>query len=271
MKGTKHISISRINAALALQKEDVVIEEAPLQIILTYGSENSRTTESLSVTMRTPGDDHNLVIGFLFGEGIIQSATDVTGITHTDENTLIAALAPHVTFDATKQKRNFVTSSACGFCGKTDLAIMPQQQNSNNSSFQIHSSVLMQLPAQLNNAQNLFTQTGGAHAVALFNSNGELIHISEDVGRHNAMDKLIGAMLLKNALPLSHHIVLFSGRLGYELVQKAAAAGIPAIAAIGAPTSLAIDIAKESGITVTGFLKENSFNIYCGTHCIIDA
>lgn len=271
MKGTKHINISRINAVSSSQQDDVVIEEAPLQVIITHGPENNGTTENISVTMRTPGDDHNLVMGFLFGEGIIQSAAEVIEITHKDENTLIAVLAPHVVFDVTKQKRNFVTSSACGFCGKTDFSIASHLQNNKREIFQIHASVLKQLPAQLNKAQSLFAQTGGAHAVALFNTNGELIHISEDVGRHNAMDKLIGTMLLQNTLPLSHYIVLFSGRLGYELVQKAVAAGIPVIASIGAPTSLAIDIAKESSIAVIGFLKENSFNIYCGADSIIDA
>jgi FdhD protein len=271
MQGTKNINISRINTGSALRQEDIVIEEAPLQIMLTYGPANNQTTESLSVTMRTPGDDHNLVMGFLFGEGIIQSAGDVVNTTLKDENILFVVLAPHVVFDSGKQKRNFITSSACGFCGRTDSSIMPQQGNNNTGSFQIHTSILKQLPTELNKAQSLFTQTGGAHAVALFEKDGKLIHISEDVGRHNAMDKLIGAMLQKNTMPLSHHIVLFSGRLGYELVQKAVTAGITAIASIGAPTSLAIEIAKENNITVVGFLKQSGFNIYCGELCIIDA
>lgn len=269
MQGTKHINITRINATSFLQKEDVVIEELPLQIAIVHGREDERKTENLSVTMRTPGDDHNLVIGFLFGEGIIKNAGDVLSVTQPGDDSLLATLTPNVQFDATKQKRNFVTSSACGFCGKTDMAIATQPQNNIVAGFEIHAHILQKLVLQFNNAQSLFTKTGGAHAVALFTANGELLHISEDVGRHNAMDKLIGAMLQKNALPLSNHIVLFSGRLGYELVQKAAAAGIPAIASIGAPTSLAIEIAKENNIAVAGFLKESGFNIYSAAEKII--
>lgn len=269
MKGIKHVNISRINAASATQTEDVVIEESPLQIMIVHGHDAERKTESLSVTMRTPGDDRNLVAGFLFGEGIIKDAGDVLSLTQISNDSLLATLAPHVQFDASKQKRNFVTSSACGFCGKTDVQMSTQPQNNLAQGFKIHAAVLQKLTLQLNNAQSLFTKTGGAHAVALFNSTGELLHISEDVGRHNAMDKLVGAMLQKNALPLSNHIVLFSGRLGYELVQKAAAAGIPAIASIGAPTSLAIEIAKENNIAVVGFLKESGFNMYNAPEKII--
>ena len=164
-------------------------------------------------------------------------------------------------FDTVTQKRNFVTSSACGYCGKAVIAVPGQSQNAAGNDFRLHTAVLKMLP-QLNNAQSLFATTGGAHAVALFTSNGTLLHISEDVGRHNAMDKLVGAMLQQHVLPLSHHIVLFSGRLGYELVQKAVAAGIPAIVSIGAPTSLAIAIAKENSIAVIGFMKETGFNVY---------
>ena len=164
-------------------------------------------------------------------------------------------------FDTVTQKRNFVTSSACGYCGKAVIAVPGQSQNAAGNDFRLHTAVLKNAAA-IKQCTKPFATTGGAHAVALFTSNGTLLHISEDVGRHNAMDKLVGAMLQQHVLPLSHHIVLFSGRLGYELVQKAVAAGIPAIVSIGAPTSLAIAIAKENSIAVIGFMKETGFNVY---------
>lgn len=276
MKGTKNIGMQKVESNNSIQKEDCVIEESPLQIVIEHGNENNRKQESLSVTMRTPGDDVNLVSGFLFCEGFIQKAADILSIKHIgnagDESAIMVVLAPYVYIDIESKKRNFVAAASCGFCGKTNADIISQQVFAPlNKNVQINARQLYHLPELLNTSQNLFTQTGGSHAVALINTNAELIHICEDVGRHNAMDKLVGTMLGKNLLPLKEYMILFSGRLGYELVQKSLMAGIPIVCAIGAPSSLALEFAEKNGMTIIGFLKNNSFNIYCGAERIIQS
>ena len=271
---TKSVSITKFNGdSYSETVHDKIVNESPLQIIVEYGNANNRRTENLSVTMRTQGDDFNLVKGFLFCEGIIKSAQDIISIKHIDaeENIMLVELSPNVLFNPNDKKRNFIACSACGFCGKSISDIALQSLSSINSDIKIHASVLYNLPALLKSSQGLFSETGGAHAVALANAEGEIIQISEDVGRHNAMDKMIGAMLAKNAIPLKNNIVLFSGRLSYELVQKAVAAAIPIVCAIGAPTTLAIELAEENNITVVGFLKNESFNIYCSPQRIIQS
>lgn len=286
MKGTKNISIKKIEKNNTSERSDVVIEESPLQIIIAYGEANNRKKENLSVTMRTPGSDFEMVTGFLFCEGFIQSAADILSMKFIgnpddatlQENSMLVEIATHVLFDIENKKRNFLSSASCGFCGKINADMIGQQVFSPlTNTFKINAECLYNLPELLNKSQNLFTQTGGAHAVALIapsNSPGggeknKLIHISEDVGRHNAMDKLVGFMLKKKLLPLSNYIVLFSGRLSYELLQKSLMAGIPIVCAIGAPSSLAIEMAEENGVTLIGFLKDKSFNIYCGAERII--
>jgi FdhD protein len=270
---TKNFIISKLNnGSLSSTVQDCIVNESPLQIIITHGNEEARKTEPLSVTMRTPDDDFNLVTGFLFCEGIIKNTSDILSLKHIDneQNTLLVELSPHVIFNPDEKKRNFIASSACGFCGKSINDINAQNIFiSSNAEVKINASILHKLPALLRASQSLFAQTGGAHAVALVNINGEIIQINEDVGRHNAMDKLIGAMLYKNAVPLDNHLLLFSGRLGYELVQKAVVGGFSVICSIGAPTSLAIEIAQQNNITVVGFLKNESFNIYCDAKKII--
>jgi len=280
MRGIKKISIDKIEDSGVIQKQDCIVEESPLQIIMAYGAAHGRKRETLSVTLRTPGDDFNMVTGFLFCEGIIQQSSDIITIKyagdHNDEslqeNTVLVELAPHVSFNIEEKKRNFIAAASCGFCGKTNADIIQQQVFAPlKSSIQIKSSLLHKLPGLLNAAQNIFTQTGGAHAVALISATGELVHLSEDVGRHNAMDKLIGMMLRRKLLPLGNYLVLFSGRLGYELLQKSVMAGISVVCAIGAPSTLALELAEENGITLIGFLKNNSFNIYCGAERIIQS
>ena len=273
---TKSVTITKVNdGSVSSVMQDKIVNESPLQIIVEYGSANNRQTENLSVTMRTQGDDFNLIRGFLFCEGIIKKSSDIASIKHftpaniLDEDTVLVELSPEILFNPNDKKRNFVASSACGFCGKSVSDIATTQTVAIKNEMKIHASALYNLPALLQSSQGLFSETGGAHAVALANENGEIVYITEDVGRHNAMDKMIGAMLTQNALPLKNNIVLFSGRLSYELVQKAAAAAIPMVCAIGAPTTLAIELAEENNITVVGFLKNHSFNIYCGTQRII--
>lgn len=280
MKGTKNISIHKIANNSITQKQDCIVEESPLQIIVAYGAANARKRETLSVTMRTPGDDFNMVTGFLFCESIIQQSTDILSIKYLgnpddetlQENIVLVELAAHVVFNIEDKKRNFLSAASCGFCGKTNADMIRQQLFFPiSSNMQLHAEMLYQLPDLLNASQSLFTQTGGAHAVALINASGELIHISEDVGRHNAMDKLVGAQLKKKQLPLKDHLVLFSGRLSYELLQKSLMAGISMVCAIGAPSTLAVELAEDHGVTLIGFLKNNSFNIYCGTERIIQS
>ena len=280
MKEISSVKISRYsNNILNTNIPDNIIEESPLRIIIDHGKIQNRIRENLSVTMRTPGDDLNLVAGFLFCEGIIKHASDILSMKHIgntgnknyQENILLAELAPHVSFDIEQKKRNFITSAACGFCGKSVADIQYDHFFPADRSLKIPLTVLSQLPALLNSSQSLFTKTGGAHAVALTDKDGKLVHISEDVGRHNAMDKMAGAMLARKMLPLQNSIVLFSGRVSYELVQKSIAAGIPVICAIGAPTSLALEVAQDHGITLVCFLKKNSFNIYCGAERIIQS
>jgi len=288
MKGIKNIRIKRIEKNNTSEKSDVVIQESPLQIIVACGEVNNRKKETLSVTMRTPGSDFEMVTGFLFCEGFIQSASDILSMRFIgnpvditlQENTMLVEIAAHVSFNIENKKRNFLSAASCGFCGKTNADMINQQAFIPlTNTFKINVECLYHLPELLNRSQNLFTQTGGAHAVALIalsnSPNGgeqaTLIHVCEDVGRHNAMDKLVGTMLKKKLLPLNNYMVLFSGRLSYELLQKSLMAGIPIVCAIGAPSSLAIEMAEDNGITLIGFLKNDSFNIYCGAERIIQS
>jgi len=280
MKGIKNIRIKRIEKNNTSEKSDVVIQESPLQIIVAYGEVNNRKKETLSVTMRTPGSDFEMVTGFLFCEGFIQSASDILSMRFIgnpvditlQENTMLVEIAAHVSFNIENKKRNFLSAASCGFCGKTNADMINQQAFIPlTNTFKINVECLYHLPELLNRSQNLFTQTGGAHAVALINAEGNIIYTREDVGRHNAMDKLVGYMLKRKLLPLNNYMVLFSGRLSYELLQKSLIAGIPIVCAIGAPSSLAIEMAEDNGITLIGFLKNDSFNIYCGAERIIQS
>lgn len=272
MKNIKTFYINKQTADGNIQsKEDNVVAEAPLQIIIAYSHKNERKKEVLSVTMRTPGNDFDLVTGFLFNEALIAKASDILMMRYTtdDENSLLVELSDAVEINIDESKRNFIATSACGFCGRmedTSKKILFVQPDNN---LKTGSAILYKLPDLLQSSQNLFSETGGAHAVALVSINGELLDISEDVGRHNAMDKLVGNMLKQHALPLNNHILLFSGRLSYELIQKSLMAGISIVCAIGAPTSLAIELAEDYGLTIIGFLKKESFNIYCGAQRII--
>jgi FdhD protein len=253
---------------------DELVAEEPLEIQLAYGAVAQRQQFSLALTMRTPGQDFDLVYGFLFTEGLIQSRKDVlqmryTGIQLQDsvqENSLLVELHPAVQFDPQRVQRHFYTSSSCGICGKASLEMVQL-----HSTFlipaaqpQVSPQVLLQLPEILLNQQSLFHRTGGIHAAGLFSSAGELLYLGEDVGRHNALDKVIGAALQKQNLPLSDHLLLVSGRAGFELVQKAVMAGIPLMAAVGAPSSLAVELAEAHNLTLLGFLREGSFNAYTG-------
>ncbi len=251
---------------------DLVAMEEPLEIRLGVGLKNQREQFSLSVTMRTPGHDKELALGFLFTEGIISNIEDVNSIEYCETvkveekgNVVRVELSPQLKINKSKFLRHFYTSSSCGVCGKSSIESIKVSIPDSNVKFEsVGADVVCRLPALLKSAQKVFEYTGGLHACGLFKQDGTLVRIREDVGRHNAVDKLIGSLLIEKKLPASSKILVLSGRISFELVQKAAKAGIQFIAAIGAPSSLAIDMAKKHHITMVGFLKNSSFNIYSG-------
>ena len=253
---------------------DKLANESPLEIVLAFGKQGARQQKSISVTMRTSSEfDFELVLGFLFSEGIIRAAKDVSSVRYSanadfDEsfqrNTVQVNLFAEVIPDIDRLERHFYTSSSCGVCGKASVDLVRLQ-----SSFlldaglpQVSADVLYHLPSQLRAAQNLFDDTGSLHASALFDADGNLLCLREDVGRHNALDKLIGWAFRAGLIPLKDKVLMLSGRISFELVQKASVAGIPVVAAIGAPSSLAVELAIESDITLVGFLRADRMNIY---------
>jgi len=222
--------------------------------------------------MRTPGEDLELAAGFLVSEGVVKQKEDIWRIEHcrqgedaADDNVVEVSLAPTVGFDLDQLSRNVLTSSACGICGRSSIESVEQICATRpQGDFRLRPSEVSKLALALEAAQGVFAHTGGIHAAGLFSPLGELLELREDVGRHNALDKLVGSQLAKGELPAAQRLVLVSGRASFELVQKSLLAGIPMLAAVGAPSSLAVDLAQEYGMTLIGFLRENRFNIYCG-------
>jgi FdhD protein len=259
---------------------DMLSVEEPLEIILVHFVNDQWEEKNIAVTMRTPGNDIELTTGFLFTEGIIQSFDQIKNI---EESVAVEAfnrlisnqikfqLNENVQFDLSKLARNFYTTSSCGVCGKASIdavkiacpIIVPLEK------WKIEKKVLLTLNDSLLNAQENFNFSGGIHASAMFDLGGELIDIKEDVGRHNALDKLIGSAVQKNKIPLFNHILFLSGRVSFELVQKASMVGFRMICAVGAPSSLAVDLAEELDITLVGFLRDNRFNIYAAPERIV--
>lgn len=260
-EGLQHIRITKTKNGDNHTLEDVVAVEAPLEIQIQHFNEQKPT--AISVTMRTPGDDEELALGFLFTEGLIQKYTQVRAVKYLGENIVKIYLAEGVQIEMEKAERNFYTTSSCGVCGKASIeAIHTKTQFKIEASTPPTDEILFSLKDKLIKQQSLFSATGGIHAAAIFNPNGELIAMHEDVGRHNALDKLIGEQLKKGNLPLADKTLLLSGRASFELIQKATMAGIPTIVSVGAPSSLAVELAKENGQILIGFLKETSYNRY---------
>jgi FdhD protein len=271
---TQRRRIQRISATgdgPAGAKADLLAVEEPLEIRIGG--------QALTVTMRTPGDDLDLAAGFLFTEGLLTTATDLRQIRMCDENVADATLAgpdrpgPEALERATdtrRAQRNFLTTSACGVCGKESIDAIRVRSRFDLARDQVRvpSSVLASLPDRLREAQRVFASTGGLHAAGLFGADGTLLVLREDVGRHNAVDKVIGWALRAGRLPLTGHVLLVSGRASFELVQKAAVAGLPVLAAVSAPSSLAADLADEVGMTLVGFLRGSSMNAYAGVERI---
>lgn len=268
----KNVNVQRINGTEISSFLDTLSVEEPLEIRISYGSGTERIQKNISVTMRTPGNDTELAIGFLFTEGIITSFEDVElaysvemNCLSNKQNIVQVDLNENFSPNLMQTDRNFYTTSSCGVCGKSSIQSIKTVSSFVDlmkSKVTIEASVLYKLPEKLRIAQSDFASTGGLHASGLFNTQGDLILLTEDVGRHNALDKLIGQSLMNKTLPLNEHILLLSGRASFELIQKAAMAGISIIASIGAPSSLAVELAEEFNITLLGFLKENRMNIY---------
>lgn len=268
----KQIDIIRVKDSEAWSFTDDVSVEEPLEIRVLYGDAGKRESKNISVTMRTPGNDIELAIGFLFTEGIIYNYQQIEGGKHlnadcsrTQENVVMISLIEGFIPQLMKSDRNFYTTSSCGVCGKgsiESIRTVSSFKDRDQEPILLDIEVLYQLPDRLRSFQNNFSSTGGIHASGLFTVQGDLLALREDVGRHNALDKLIGHALSVGLLPLDHKILVLSGRASFELIQKAAMAGISVVAAIGAPSSLAVDLAKEFDMTLIGFLKENRLNVY---------
>lgn len=271
---SRTFSINKIAGDSAKFVHDEVAVEEPLEIRLGYKTANGRTSGSVSITMRTPGSDAELAVGFLYSESIIHNASDIMKVQHTgsaapdtgNHNIVRVDLASEVEVDLGRLQRHFYTTSSCGVCGKSSLdalrvtGVEPLVDN----PVVFDRRTLASMPGALRAQQLTFEQTGGLHAAAAFDSQGEILVVHEDVGRHNAVDKVIGTLLAQDLLPASKLGLMVSGRASFELMQKTLVAGIPLLAAVSAPSSLAVQLANDFNISLVGFLRGNTFNIYSG-------
>ncbi len=264
-----------VEKGILRSRTDRLVTEEPLEIRLVVGG----AYRTIAITMRTPGNDFDLAAGFLYSEGIIYGREDIRRMNHCIDpgveptnryNIVNVELTTDIFPELTTLERHFYTNSACGVCGKTSLeSLRHRGYLVNQSDVKVAADILYTLPEKLRSRQSIFSSTGGLHAAGLFNVDGELIALQEDVGRHNALDKLIGAALLTDSLPFNNQIVIVSGRTSFELLQKSLIAGVPIICAISAPSSLAVALAQEFGITLIGFLRGEKFNIYSHLERII--
>ncbi|MET8610259.1 MULTISPECIES: formate dehydrogenase accessory sulfurtransferase FdhD [Streptomyces] len=265
---TERRKVLRIRDGAVSTRPDTLVAEEPLEIRLNG--------KPLAITMRTPGDDFALAAGFLVSEGVLAAASDLQNIVYcagatadgsNTYNVVDVKTAPGVTLPDFGLERNVYTSSSCGLCGKASLDAVRTTARwpiADSPRLRVTTELLAELPERLRTAQRVFDRTGGLHAAALFTEDGELLDVKEDVGRHNAVDKLVGRALQNGELPLSRTVLLVSGRASFELAQKAVMAGIPVLAAVSAPSSLAVDLAAETGLTLVGFLRGSSMNVYAG-------
>ncbi len=270
-RGSKaKVRVRVVEEGRARVRPDALATEEPMEIRLISGD----ARQTVAVTMRTPGADFELAAGFLYGEGIVSSPEDISRISYCVDadidaeqqyNIVNVELRGGRSYDLKPLERHFYTTSACGVCGKASLEqlelrgcpVIPPGP-------EVAPEIIYALPEKLREAQGLFDATGGLHAAALFDKEGELVALREDVGRHNATDKLVGWALLEGRLPLSEHIVMVSGRSSFEILQKCLTAGVPVVCAISAPSSLAVDVARQFDMTLVGFLRGNRFNVYSG-------
>jgi FdhD protein len=270
---TTQAAVWKVRGGRPRKETDVLAAEEPMEIRVESGPKDHRETTSLSVTMRTPGHDFELAAGFLFTEGIVSQPRDLARIEYCTDagvdqeyNIVSAILQPKVDFRPDRLTRHFYMTSSCGVCGKTALEAIrvavrhPIPPNRPR----LDPTTITSIPERLREGQELFSETGGLHAAALFDAAGSRTAIREDVGRHNAVDKIVGEAFLGDRMPLSDSILAVSGRGSFEILQKAAVAGIPCVVAVGAPSSLAVGIAEEFGMTLVGFARGGSFNVYAG-------
>jgi FdhD protein len=280
-------SVERVTGLNSQQAEDSLAVEEPLEIQLAYGPSDARAMKSISVTMRTPGYDFELAAGFLMTEGVVHDVNDIDEIVYAAENNapipgeiqgrtsalpyqprknvVRVELAPDVKVSLANLERNFYTTSSCGICGKASLlALQTVCPARVKNTFSIDAQLLYTLPSRLREAQSVFDRTGGIHGAGLFDAKGQLLGLREDVGRHNAVDKLLGSEFLADRTPLRNALLLLSGRASFELLQKALMGGVSMVAAVGAPSSLAVQVAREFDIILVGFLRDDHFNIYHG-------
>jgi FdhD protein len=254
-----------VDAGVTVERPDVLAAEEPMEIRVEG---ESQPAVSVAVTMRTPGNDFELAVGFLFTEGLISARDEVRRVSYCEDlgpeeqhyNVVTVELARP--FDSAVVQRNFYASSSCGICGKATLDDVEVHCAPIAPGPEVHGETITAMPDALRKAQRVFEQTGGLHAAGLFAPGGKLLALREDVGRHNAVDKIVGQGLLAGDLPLSERVLQVSGRIGFEIVQKAARAGIPVITAVGAPSSLAVEAAERMGMTLVGFVREQRFNVY---------
>lgn len=273
------VTVRHIESGEAFEDRlDNLAVEEPLEISIDFDNNGKREHKAISITMRTPGDDESLAVGFLFTEGIIRSRDEISVVQHCGKpspdkgirNTIRVDLAEGVQVDLKRLERHFYTSSSCGVCGKSSIeALNTGAKKINKDGPIVSAEVIHQLPASGIANQSTFEKTGGLHASVIFDTDGRIEAVAEDVGRHNALDKVIGTKFMKGELPLSNRILLVSGRASFELVQKALMAAIPIMAAVGAPSSLAVELAREFNMTLIGFVRDGRFNIYSGESRIV--
>ncbi len=270
MDPTENVRVRARDGDSDLERDDVVAVEEPL--VIQVRSDARGPLLSFVTTMRTPGADEELAAGLLFAEGVLEERDDLKGLERPanprmdpelKENALVATLSSSSYDRAAKLQRGTVMGSACGVCGKTSIDnVIPAGRPPLSSRIRVTPEILESLPARLRERQSIFAQTGGLHAAGLFSPEGVLREAREDIGRHNATDKLVGAFLLRRELPVSDGVLMVSGRTGFEIVQKAFAAGIPVVASVSAPSSLAVTLAETGGVTLIGFLRGRRFNVY---------
>ena len=261
------------------EKDDLISIEEPLEISLKFEKENKTITQLLSITMRTPGQDEDLVRGFLYNEQIIKDIKHISSIEkfgdkvgqYNIQNKILVTLNDSSNVDITKIKRDFLTNSSCGVCGKSSLDALEVIKHDKTPKLEpkLNSKIIISAPDILRNNQTEFAQTGGIHASGLFNKDGTLINVKEDVGRHNALDKLIGNALINGQIDPSNQFITCSGRLNFELIQKVLMTNIGIVIGVGAPTSLAIDLANKFDMTLIGFVKKDSYNVYTNSQKVI--
>ena len=276
---SRSTEITRVAHDAREQRADHVAVEEPLEIQVASATATGAAAKSVSITMRTPGDDEELAVGFLKTEGIIARSGDIESVDRSGEpdpvsgeqNVVRVNVADGVDLDLDRLTRHFYTTSSCGVCGKASLDALAVAGLTSLAgvSFEIDSATLVDMAREVRERQPVFTQTGGLHAAAAFGPDGEIRVVREDVGRHNATDKVVGALLEGDALPANELGLFVSGRASFELMQKALAAGMPLVVAVGAPSSLAVDTAAEYGMTLVGFLRDDNYNIYAGEERIV--